>query len=186
MKKSFEINLMRQSNAKGIMPNKFLIVAVLGIMVFTGCNTNKVDITTEDVLVDIQERYFQGAQPDIDYSTLVRILGEPMEYLDIPGDYDEREHSPIYYLSDGKIICHWLGEGDELIGMIEYIPFNTSTLLLETLISGELSDCGITTTTKTIRVFRDNVLYYRLLVENTRIKKIEYWMVKRKFMNVAY
>ena len=168
-----------------IMKRVFLSLLSL-CLIISGCNTKKVDITTDDLLVDIQDLYFQGAQPDIDYSTLVSILGEPQEYLDIPGDYDEREHSPIYYLRDGKIICHWLGEEDELIGMIEYVPFNTNPILLETIVSGNLSDYGITNATKAIRIYRDNVLYYRLLVENTRIKSIEYWMAKRQFMNIAY
>ena len=113
-------------------------------------------------------------------------MGAPMDFLDLPGDFDEREHSPMYYLDDGKVICHWGGDEDELIGMIEFIPYNSDPIDLASLLCGSLSDYRIKTSTRAVRVYHNNVLYYRLKVDNYRIKSIEYWMAKRSFLNVAY
>jgi hypothetical protein len=164
--------------------SRFFLIILIAL--FPGCSANRVDVSINSITVDIQDVFFRGIQPDIEYSMLRTILGEPMEFLDIPGDYDEREHSPIYYFSEGKIICHWGGDEDELIGMVEYIPYNSYPLYLTSLFSGQLSDYSVMPSTKAVRVFCNDVLYYRLLVENSRITSIEYWMAKRSFLNVAY
>ena len=156
-------------------------------MLASSCSCEKkVDITIDDLAVDIHNEIFRGIIPDIRIEELVEIAGEPIDFIDIPGDYDEREHSPIYYLDNGKIICHWLGEADENIGMVEYIPYYARPIYIDSLLIKEPSEYKIKRSIPIVRVYRDNVLYFLINLDRFQVTSIEYWMAKRKLFNVAF
>ena len=99
---------------------------------------------------------------------------------------DDKEHSPIYYFKDGKILCHWSGSKKYEIGMIEYIPYNNTTIYLSDIVNFPLSDYSITTEPKRVSLFQDDVLYFAIELDNLKVVAIHYWLVKKKFGNIAF
>ena len=70
--------------------------------------------------------------------------------------------------------------------MIEYIPYNNTTIYLSDIVSFPLSDYSITTETKRVSLFQDDVLYFIIELDNRKVVAIHYWLVKKKFGNIAF
>lgn len=70
--------------------------------------------------------------------------------------------------------------------MIEYIPYNNTTIYLSDIANFPLSDYSITTETKRVRLFQDDVLYFIIELDNLKVVSIHYWLVKKKFGNIAF
>lgn len=150
------------------------------------CSCNKGEkIVVDDITQMCDNSMFRGAEPDITFDQLCERVGEPNEYLD-KGEGEDREHSPIYYFDNGKIICHWGGSKREDIGMIEFIPFENKPMNINSILKVPLSEYDITAKTEKIRLFQGDMLFYVVYLDNLKVKKIDYWLVKKKFLNVAW
>lgn len=161
------------------------IINFLILLLLTSCNNEKkVDIKADDVDQIFNASMYRGAVPDIKFSELCDIVGEPNEYLD-EGSGEDEEHSPIYYFEEGKIICHWSGHKRDDIGMIDYIPFENKPMYIQQILKAPLSDYNITEKTKKVRIYEGDMLYFIAHLDNYRVKKINYWLVKKKWFNVA-
>lgn len=164
----------------------FILLATLSLLFLSSCHKKG----TIDVYVDnpqglMQEDFFIGITPDIYYSDLVEVAGEPMDYLDT-GKGEDKEHSAVYYTELGKIICHWSGSKSDEIGMIDFFPHLNRTLLFTDAVSIYPDLYGIDSTTKKVRIYQDDMLYYNVKLEDMRVTRIEYWMAEKSFLNVAY
>ena len=136
---------------------KYLIPIFLCMLLFSSCNKG-VEIVIDNIEESFDASMFRGVTPDVYFDELCNIVGEPNDYLD-SGKGDDKEHSPIYYFSEGKILCHWSESKKYEIGMIEYIPYNNTTIYLSDIVSFPLSDYSITTDTKRVRIYQDDILY---------------------------
>ena len=163
---------------------KYLIPIFLCMLLVSSCNKG-VEIVVDNIEESFDTSMFRGVTPDVYFDELCNIVGEPNEYLD-SGKGDDKEHSPIYYFTEGKILCHWSGSKKYEIGMIEYIPYNNTTIYLSDIVSFPLSDYSITTETKRVRLFQDDVLYFIIELDNLKVTSIHYWLVKKKFGNIAF
>ena len=92
----------------------------LWIFLFSSCNKG-VEIVVDNIEENFDTSIFRGVAPNVNFDELCNIVGEPNEYLDSEKS-DDKEHSPIYYFREGKILCHWSESKKYEIGMIEYIP----------------------------------------------------------------
>ena len=163
---------------------KYLIPIFLCMLLFSSCNKG-VEIVIDNIEESFDASMFRGVTPDVYFDELCNIVGEPNDYLD-SGKGDDKEHSPIYYFSEGKILCHWSGSKKYEIGMIEYIPYNNTTIYLSDIVNFSLSNYSITTETKRVRLFQDDVLYFIIELDNLKVVTIHYWLVKKKFGNIAF
>lgn len=164
------------------------MLLLCAVLLVTSCNNGKkVDIDVADVDQLFNASMFRGAKPEIKFAELCDIVGEPNEYLDKDSD-DEKEHSPIYYFEEGKMICHWAEEDDEKygVGCIDYIPYENKPMYIQDILKAPISDYDITEKTKKVRIYEGDMLYYLVKLDNFRVKEIEYWLVKKKFLNVAF
>ena len=100
---------------------KYLIPIFLCMLLFSSCNKG-VEIVIDNIEESFDASMFRGVTPDVYFDELCNIVGEPNDYLD-SGKGDDKEHSPIYYFKEGKILCHWSGNKKYEVGMIEYIPY---------------------------------------------------------------
>lgn len=148
-------------------------------------NGKRIDIEVSDINQVFNASMFKGVAADIEFDKLCDILGEPNEYLDKESGED-KEHSPIYYFPDGKIICHWGGARSEKIGCIDYIPYENKPMYIQDILNVPISSYGITEKTKNVRIYEGDTLYFLIILENYRVKEIEYWLVEKKFLNVAW
>ena len=163
---------------------KYLIPIFLCMLLFSSCNKG-VEIVIDIIEESFDASMFRGVTPDVYFDELCNIVGEPNEYLD-SGKGDDKEHSPIYYFKEGKILCHWSGNKKYEVGMIEYIPYNNTTIYLSDIVRFPLSDYSITTDTKRVRIFQDDILYFIVELDNLKVVAIHYWLVKKKFGNIAF
>lgn len=108
-----------------------------------------------------------------------------MDYLD-SGKGEDKEHSAVYYTDLGKIICHWSGSKNDEIGMIDFFPHLNTTLMLTDAVAISPELYGIDSSTKKVRIYQDDTLYYIFKLEKMRVVRIEYWMAEKSFLNVAY
>lgn len=162
-----------------------LIFIMFTVFFLYSCNDGKkIDIKVDDVDLIFNASMYRGAKPDIKFDELCEIVGEPNEYLD-EGSGDDVEHSPIYYFPEGKIICHWGGSKRKDIGMVDYIPFENKPMYLQEIFKAPISNYGITEETKKVRLYEGDMLYYIVYLEDYRVTKINYWLVKKKMFNVA-
>lgn len=167
------------------MKKIYLIFILFTVLLLCSCNNGKkIDIEAEDVDQIFNAFMYRGAKPDIKFDELVETIGEPNEYVD-EGSGDDKEHNPIYYFEEGKIICHWSGYKRDDIGMIDYIPFENKPMYLQDIFKLPLSNYGITEETEKVRLYEGDMLYYIVYLEDYRITKINYWLVKKKMFNVA-
>lgn len=161
------------------------ILLLCAVLLVTSCNSGKkIDIDVSDVDQIFNASMYRGAKPDIKFDELCEIVGEPNEYLD-KGSGDDEEHSPIYYFPEGKIICHWGGSKREDIGMVDYIPFENKPMYLQEIFKVPISNYDITEETKKVRLYEGDMLYYIIYLEDYRVTKINYWLVKKKMFNLA-
>lgn len=168
-------------NKKNIKNLFFLCLFTLMI-----CACNKgTNIEVNDIKEVINDSMFRGVTPDIMFSQLCELVGEPNEYED-KGSGDEEEHNPIYYFDDGKIICHWSGSKKDEIGVIDFIPYQNKPIYIQDVLRVPLSQYDITEKTKKLRIYEDDELYFIIYLDKLKIKEIEYWLVKKKFLNVAW
>ena len=86
----------------------------------------------------------------------------------------------------GKIICHWSVSKNEEIGMIDFFPHLNKMLLLTDAVAISPELYGIDSSTKKVRIYKDDMLYFIVKLEDMRVTRIEYWMVEKSFLNVAY
>ena len=163
---------------------KYLIPIFLCMLLFSSCNKG-VEIVIDNIEESFDASMFRGVTPDVYFDELCNIVGEPNEYLD-SGKGDDKEHSPIYYFKEGKILCHWSGNKKYEVGMIEYIPYNNTTIYLSDIVRFPLSDYSITTDTKRVRIYQDDILYFIVELDNLKVVAIHYWLVKKKFGNIAF
>ena len=163
---------------------RLIFIAFCLVFLFSSCN-NDIKIVVDDIGSNIETSMFRGGTPDVYFDELCNIVGEPNEYLD-SGKGDDKEHSPIYYFSEGKILCHWSESKKYEIGMIEYIPYNNTTIYLSDIANFPLSDYSITTETKRVRLFQGDVLYFIIELDNLKVVSIHYWLVKKRFGNIAF
>lgn len=167
------------------MSRKFHIQWFVILISFCLCSCNRQKIDLHGVTHFVDNSIFRGIEPDILFSDLCDIVGEPNEYQD-EGSGSDKEHNPVYYFADGKIICHWSGNKKDEIGVIEYLPYLNKPLPINKLIDLPLYDYNITEQTKIIRVYEGEMLYYIIHLDNLKVEKITYWLVQKKFLNVAY
>jgi hypothetical protein len=168
-----------------IKNNKRLIIVVLLALSISSCQRNNtVDITLSSLEETCNTSIFQGARPNISLKALLANCGEPNDFLDLGetgGTY-----SPTYYKSKGKIICHYSKEDKKYgIGMVEYVPYQNVTMHINDFLYGATTYYGVTNETEKVRIYRNDTLYYRIIVNNSIVESIEYWLAKKRFMNVA-
>ena len=163
---------------------RLIFIAFCLVFLFSSCN-NDIKIVVDDIGSNIETSMFRGVTPDMYFDELCNTVGEPNEYLDT-GRGDDKEHSPIYYFKEGKILCHWSGNKKYDVGMIEYIPYNNTTIYLSDIVRFPLSDYSITTDTKRVRIYQDDILYFIVELDNLKVVAIHYWLVKKKFGNIAF
>lgn len=163
---------------------RLIFIAFCLVFLFSSCN-NDIKIVVDDIGSNIETSMFRGVTPDIYFDELCSVVGEPNEYLD-KGRGEDKEYSPIYYFKEGKILCHWSGSKKYEIGVIEYIPYNNTTIYLSDIVRFPLSDYSITTETKRVRLFQNDVLYFIIELDNLKVTSIHYWLVKKKFGNIAF
>lgn len=164
---------------------RYTFLLILSALILSSCNNGKkIDIDAADIDQIFNASMYRGAVPDIKFAELCDIVGEPNEYLD-EGSGDDEEHSPIYYFNNGKIICHWSGHKRDDIGMIDFIPFENKPMYIQDIMKVPISRYNITEKTKKIRFYEGKMLYYIVYLDNFRVKKINYWLVKKKMFNVA-
>lgn len=70
------------------------------------------------------------------------------------------------------------------MGLIEYTPYLNSNIRIDDFIESSYQ-YDIKSGTKKVAVFKDDTLYYLVYLDNLKIKKIEYWEVKKKMFNIA-
>lgn len=128
---------------------------------------------------------FRGVVPDIPINELYDIVGTPNEYLDIEGDSDTEEHSPIYYFDDGKLICHWSGNEREIIGMVDFTPFENKPMYLQDILNVPFEKYDINEDTKRVRLYQGDKLYYIIELDNFKVKEIEYWLLKPGLFTIS-
>lgn len=163
-----------------------ILLAAASLVVLSSCQKKgTVDIVVENPRSLLQEDYFMGITPDIFYDHLVEVAGSPMDYLD-SGKGEDKEHSAVYYTAMGKIICHWSVSKNEEIGMIDFFPHLNKMLLLTDAVAISPELYGIDSSTKKVRIYKDDMLYFIVKLEDMRVTRIEYWMVEKSFLNVAY
>ena len=168
------------------MSRIYYLLITLSALLASSCSCEKkVDITIDDLAVDIHNDFFRGIKPNIRMEELVEIAGEPIDFIISPGNEVEGDHSPVYYLKNGRVICHW-SEDDEFIGMVEYIPYYARPIYIDSLLKREPSEYKIKSSIPIVRVYRDNVLYYLINLDQFQVTNIEYWMAKRELFNVAF
>lgn len=163
--------------------NKYISI-LFSIFLLSSCSKG-IKVVVDDIEVNFDTSMFRGVTPDMYFDELCSVVGEPNEYLD-KGRGEDKEHSPIYYFKEGKILCHWSGSEKNEIGMIEYIPYNNTTIYLLDIVSFPLSDYAITTETKRVRIYQDDILYFIVELDNLKVVAIHYWLVKKKFGNIAF
>ena len=112
---------------------KYLLSIFLCIFLFSSCNKG-VEIVVDNIEENFDTSIFRGVAPNVNFDELCNIVGEPNEYLDSEKS-DDKEHSPIYYFKEGKILCHWSGNKKYEVGMIEYIPYNNTTIYLSDIVN---------------------------------------------------
>lgn len=162
-----------------------IIFFLFTVLLLCSCNNEKkIDIKADNVDQIFNASMYRGAKPGIKFDELCEFVGEPNEYLD-KGSGDDEEHSPIYYFEEGKIICHWGGSRKEDIGLIDYIPFENKPMYIQEIFKVPISNYNITEKTEKVRIYEGDILYYIVYLDNFRVKKINYWLVKKKMFNVA-
>lgn len=163
--------------------NKYISI-LFTIFLLSSCNKG-IEVIVDDIEVYFDISMFRGVTPDMYFDELCSVVGEPNEYFDC-GKGDDKEHSPIYYFKEGKILCHWSGSRKDEIGMVEYIPYNNTTIHFMDIVNFPLSEYSITDETKKVRIFQDDVLYFIIELDNLKVTSIHYWLVKKKFGNIAF
>lgn len=159
----------------------YILVAIISL---TACGKD-IKIEVKDIDASCDTSCFRGIKPDISYDELVAIVGEPNEFIDIEHRDEDDDHNPIYYYKDGKVMSFWSGKKSETIGVVEYTPFLNTHFRIDEFFKIPLEDYNITSETKTVSVFKEDTLFFLISIDNMEIKKIEYWLVKKKMFNIA-
>lgn len=59
-------------------------------------------------------------------------------------------------------------------------------MYIQEIFNEPISNFGITEKTKKVRIYKGDILYYLINLDNYRVSEIEYWLVKKEFINVAW
>lgn len=161
------------------------IYLILPLLSLIGCNnSNDVKIVVDDIEESFDISYFRGIMADMYYKDLVLKVGEPQEII-IENNTDEDDiYDLIYYLEEGKIRCYWTGRKKDKIGLVQYTPYRTTMMQVEDFIKDSYK-YNITSETEIVAVFKEDILYYLIFLDNMRIRQIDYWKVKKKLFNIA-
>lgn len=155
---------------------KHLLYLILALFLVS-CNKGKVvDVPNIDQTCNVS--FFQGVKPDIKYSELCAIVGTPNEFIET-GSGEDKEKSPVYYLKDAKLVCHWSGDEDDAIGVIDWIPYQNKTFMLNQFFKANPSEYGIDLETEKFRIYKDGTWYFSVHLENNKLTKVSYWLVKK-------
>lgn len=155
-----------------------IIHAFLLLFAFSACSKDVV-IVVDDVDAICNASFFGGIRPDIYYSDLVEIAGEPNEYTDMKKG-DEVSHNPTYYFSEGKVMCYWSGSRRAPIGTVIFTPYQNTHIQLNSVIQSSLGDYGISAKTKKVRVYEGDTLYYVFYLKQLEIKEAFFLLYTNK------
>lgn len=127
------------------------LITLLSITILlVSCNRGKVvEVPNIDQTCNIS--IFQGIKPDIKYSELCAIVGSPNEFIET-GSGEDKEKCPVYYLKDAKLVCHWSGDAEDPIGVIDWIPYQNKTFTLNQFFKANPSEYGFDSETERFRV----------------------------------
>lgn len=155
----------------------FFIVSAIVLFSLTACNKGtKIVVDDIDAFGDFS--FFRGIKPDMYYSELVAVAGEPNEYVDIKSA-DEEDHNPIYYFKEGKVMCYWSGSKRDEMGTIVYTPYSNTHIRIDDVIKWPLKDYKISSETEKISIYKGDTLYYTIHLDNLEIKEVYYLMFKK-------
>lgn len=155
---------------------KHLLNLILALLLMS-CNKGKVvEVPNIDQTCNVS--IFQGIKPDIKYSELCAIIGSPNEFM-YTGEGDDKEKCPVYYLKDAKLVCHWSGDEDDRIGVIDWIPYQNKTFTLNQFFKANPGEYGIDSETEKFRVCKDGIWYFSVYLENNKLTKVSYWLIKK-------
>lgn len=168
---------------KNVIKYSFIITSILMLI---ACKKG-IKIEVKEIEASCNTSCFRGIKPDIYYKELVLVAGEPNEFIDIKHSADDEgdDHNPIYYYEEGKVMSYWSGKKSEKIGLVEYTPFNNKHIRIESFFKIPLDEYNITPDTKIVSVFKEDSLFFLIYLNNMEIKNIEYWLVKKEFLNIA-
>lgn len=161
------------------------ICLILPLLTLIGCNnSNDVKIVVDDIEDACDISCFRGIKSDMYYKDLVATVGEPQEIIIEERTDEEDTYDPIYYFEEGKIRCYWTGRKKDKIGLIEYTPYRTTKMQVENFIKDSYK-YNITPETEIVAVFKEDILYYLVYLDDMRIRQIEYCEVKKNLFNIA-
>lgn len=164
---------------------KKIICLIIPLFTILGCSeSNVVKIMVDDISSVCDISYFRGIKADMYYKDLVAVVGEPNEIYQRERKDEDDDYNPVYYYQEGKIMCYWTGRKKDPIGVIEYTPYLNSNIRIDDFIESSYQ-YNINSETKKVAVFKGDTLYYLVYLDNLKIKKIEYWKVKKKMFNIA-
>ena len=154
-----------------------IIIIILLAATFTACNKGtKIVVDDIDTFGDFS--FFRGIKPDMYYSDLVAVAGEPSEFIDMKSA-DEEDHNPIYYFKEGKVMCYWSGSKRDEMGTIVYTPYGNTHIRIDNVIKWPLKDYNITSETEEISIYKGDTLYYAIHLDSLEIKEVYYLMLKK-------
>ena len=159
------------------MKSRLYFVFLTILFTFTACNKGtKIVVDDIDAFGDFS--FFRGIKPDMYYSDLVAIAGEPSEFIDMKSA-DEEDHNPIYYFKEGKVMCYWSGSKRTEMGTIVYTPYGNTHIRIDDVIKRPLEDYDITSETEKIRIYKGDTLYYIIQLDDLEIKEV-YFLLHKK------
>ena len=157
------------------MSIKHLAYIILALLLLS-CKEKTIEVSDIDSTCNVS--IFHGLRPDSQYSELCNIAGSPNEFIET-GRGEDKEKSPVYYLKDAKLVCHWSGDEDAPIGVIDWIPYQNKTFTLNQFFKASPSEYGIDSETEKFRVYKDGTWYFSVYQENNKLTKVSYWLVKK-------
>lgn len=155
---------------------KHLLYLILALLLVS-CNKGRV-VEVHNIDKACNVSIFQGIKPDIKYSELCAIVGSPNEFIET-GSGEDKEKCPVYYLKDAKLVCHCSGDEEDPIGVIDWIPYQNKTFTLNQFFKANPSEYGFDSETERFRVYKDGIWYFSVYVENNKLIKVSYWLLKK-------
>lgn len=151
---------------------KKILFFLITFIALASC-TSRPKIEVANIYQECDFSIFQGLKPNMEKNDFFSVWGEPDEWLD-GKDEDGEYHCPIYHFKGFKLKGCWDGSYPK-IGVIEFIPYNSSHYTIDKFLSNP-DKYGIDSSTKRFDIYSNGTWYFEVYLDNYKVEKIQYWL----------